>query len=154
MKNSREVGLSKNLLWLLCALLGVIGFVFTVSLGSAQEKKIEKVPIAYTNPGSGSEMYAKYCAVCHGVTGKGDGPAASEFKDPPTDLTMLAKHHNGKYPAESVYNTLSFGTSAPAHGNIDMPIWNSLFWSIDKTEGATSIRMNNLVKYIESMQAK
>ncbi|HTT33357.1 MAG TPA: cytochrome c [Methylomirabilota bacterium] len=154
MKNNREIGPGKSLLRVLCVLLGAVGLAFTVSLGSAQEKKIEKVPISYTNPGSGSEMYAKYCAVCHGMTGKGDGPAASEFKNPPTDLTMLAKHNNGKYPAENVYNTLSFGTSAPAHGNINMPIWNSLFWSIDKTDGTTSMRMNNLVKYIESIQAK
>jgi high-affinity iron transporter len=35
----------------------------------------------------GAELYRKYCVACHGAEGHGDGPAASGFDPPPTDLT-------------------------------------------------------------------
>ena len=47
-----------------------------------------KNPVAST-PASitaGAAAYKKYCAFCHGVTGKGDGPLAPKDSDPP-DLT-------------------------------------------------------------------
>lgn len=141
----------------LFAVLAAIALVF---IAGAQEKtvSVRTIPIAYTDPASGSEMYAVYCAVCHGATGKGNGPAASVFKKPLTNLTMLAKSSNGNYPAEHVRAVLKFGTSVPAHGNIQMPVWNTLFRSLNTTEEpadtATKVRMHNLVEYIQSIQAK
>jgi len=35
---------------------------------------------------SGGELYASHCALCHGETGEGDGPAASGLAVPPADL--------------------------------------------------------------------
>jgi mono/diheme cytochrome c family protein len=35
----------------------------------------------------GARVFAAYCAVCHGTTGKGDGPAAAVLVPPPPDLT-------------------------------------------------------------------
>ncbi len=32
-------------------------------------------------------IYANQCAFCHGVSGKGDGPAAVALKPPPKDLS-------------------------------------------------------------------
>lgn len=34
----------------------------------------------------GGELYAANCALCHGETGEGDGPAASGIQPPPADL--------------------------------------------------------------------
>ncbi len=31
-------------------------------------------------------LYARHCAVCHGATGRGDGPAAGLLTPPPRDL--------------------------------------------------------------------
>lgn len=36
---------------------------------------------------AGRARYAKHCAVCHGESGRGDGPSASGFATKPTDLT-------------------------------------------------------------------
>jgi hypothetical protein len=44
---------------------------------------IKKSTMPMTSAGSGQEMFNTYCAVCHGTSGKGDGPALSEFKIPP-----------------------------------------------------------------------
>lgn len=140
--------------------IAVLAAVALVFIAAAQEKTadVKTVPITYTNPASGSEMYTTYCAVCHGATGKGNGPAASVFTKPPTDLTRLATKNNGKYPAQHVYTVLKFGTSVPAHGNLEMPVWNTLFRSLDSTDetsdAVTRLRLNNLVEYIRSIQAK
>lgn len=125
--------------------------------GAAPEKTIKKVPIKPTAAGSGEEMYVAYCAVCHGKAGKGDGPAASALKAPPSDLSALAKRNNGKFPADRVSAVLQFGTATPAHGTADMPIWSGLFRSLDKqtiNDGMVQLRIANLTKYIESLQAK
>jgi mono/diheme cytochrome c family protein len=125
--------------------------------GTTQEKTIKKVPIKHTAVSSGEEMYVEYCAVCHGKDGKGDGPAASALKPPPTDLSTLAKRNNGTFPADHVTSILRFGTEAPAHGTAEMPIWSTLFRSLDNktaTDGAVQLRIFNLTKYIESLQTK
>lgn len=35
----------------------------------------------------GQMAYERYCASCHGTTGKGDGPQAKRLRSRPTDLT-------------------------------------------------------------------
>jgi len=51
----------------------------------AQTPTVKHVPITETPSNSGKEMYNSYCAVCHGIDGKGKGPAAAAMKSPPTD---------------------------------------------------------------------
>ena len=65
---------------------------------AAQDKQIKKEPIQPAPANSGAAMYKQYCAVCHGKTGKGDGPAASALKQAPADLTTLAAEARRKIP--------------------------------------------------------
>jgi putative copper export protein/mono/diheme cytochrome c family protein len=46
-------------------------------------------PVAYTTASiaRGARLYAENCTQCHGLRGKGDGPAATGLKVPPADLT-------------------------------------------------------------------
>ena len=37
----------------------------------------------------GPNMYRQYCATCHGLDAKGNGPTASSLKKAPADLTVL-----------------------------------------------------------------
>src|SRR3974377_2009531 len=157
MKDKRALHSGANLSSLFIAVLVALVFAF---IAAAQEKvvSVKSVPIPYTNPAPGSGMYAVYCAVCQGATGQGNGPAAPVFKKPPTNLAMLAKDNNGKYPAQHVYTVLRFGTPVPAHGNIQLPVWNTLLRSLNSTaesdDSATRLRIDNLVEYIQSLQAK
>ncbi len=121
---------------------------------AAQDKQIKKEPIQPAQADSGAEMFKQYCAVCHGPTGKGDGPAASALKQPPADLTTLAKRHGGKSPDDYVANVLRNGVKAPAHGDAEMPVWGPLFSSMDQNQAVVDLRIANLTKYIKSLQAK
>ncbi|HVM93655.1 MAG TPA: c-type cytochrome [Terriglobales bacterium] len=118
-------------------------------------KEIKHVAVKQTSPASGVEMYKSYCAVCHGVDGTGNGPAASALKVAPTDLTALSAKNNGKYPSMRVASILRGEELLAAHGTKDMPIWGNLFWSMSSGhEAEVQQRVSNLNKYLESMQKK
>ena len=111
---------------------------------------VEKV-----NPTNGKQMYSSYCAPCHGTEGRGNGPAASALKTQPTDLTLLAKANKGKYPENHLTAVLEFGTSLPAHGSAQMPVWGPLLGKISNVHTQEkTLRIANLVRYLETIQAK
>jgi mono/diheme cytochrome c family protein len=123
--------------------------------GQSQQKQIKHVPVKPTSPTSGQEMYTAYCAVCHGNNGKGGGAAAEALKVPPSDLTTLAKKNGGKYPADHVRSSIQGDMHLPAHGSKEMPVWGNLFWSMSQGHSSeVQLRVSNLNKYIESLQAK
>jgi mono/diheme cytochrome c family protein len=125
------------------------------NLGSAQEKTVKRTPIQHSDSTSGKQMYSDYCAPCHGLSGKGDGPAATALKTPPTDLTQLAKKNNGKFPVDHVMTAIRIGSPTASHGTTDMPVWGPLFRSLDSSAPAiVDQRIRNLTTFIESLQAK
>jgi len=129
--------------------------VLATTLGWSQEKTIKKTPIQQSNSTSGKQMFADYCAPCHGLSAKGDGPAASALKTPPADLTQLTKKNNGKFPMDHVMNVLRQGSPSASHGNTDMPVWGPLFRSLDPSHTVIADqRIRNLSVYVESLQAK
>lgn len=118
------------------------------------DKTVKRVPITITSMADGAEMYAAYCDACHGKEGRGDGPAASAFKTPPANLTVLSAKNNGKFPELEVASTLQWGPAASsAHGSKDMPVWGSVFSSIGD-QAQTKQRIYNLTKHVESLQTK
>lgn len=124
------------------------------SAAAAQDKQIKKEPIKPAPAYSGAAMFKEYCAVCHGKTGKGDGPAAAALKQAPADLTTLAQRHDGKFPEDYVATVLRNGAKAPAHGDSEMPVWGPLFSKMDQSEAVVNLRIANLTKYIKSIQTK
>ena len=130
--------------------------MLTMALAQNQPKpEIKHVPVKQTSPASGSEMYKTYCAVCHGVDGKGKGPAAEALKVPPTDLTKMAAQNGGKYPALKVGAILRGENVLAAHGTKEMPIWGNLFHTLSGGNDAeVQQRISNLDKYVESLQSK
>lgn len=127
-----------------------------MAAGYANETKGKiTVPVERVNPTDGKLMYTSYCAPCHGADGRGAGPVAGALKSQPTDLTTLAKTHNGKFPDAHVTSVLQFGSSLPAHGTAQMPVWGPLLGKIDTTHKQdTQLRIANLSRYLESIQAK
>ena len=144
---------TRRIFWML--VISLVAFGVAVSAQDKPEKEIKHVPIKSTSPASGVDMYQTYCAVCHGKDGRGEGPAASALKVPPTDLTLLAQKNGGKYPSMKVVTTIRGEEPLPAHGSKDMPIWGKLFWSLSGGhEAQVQQRVSNLNSYIESLQKK
>lgn len=138
------------------AIVMVISALAIAQVSPAQSvPTINRVPIANTPSNSGKDMFVSYCAVCHGKDGKGNGPAATAMKIPPSDLTILAKGNGGKYPASHVAAVIRGQAALASHGTQDMPIWGPLFSSISQGhEAQVQQRVSNLVSYIDSLQAK
>ena len=116
--------------------------------------KLEVAGAHDTSLTKGPDLYQRYCAVCHGKDGKGGGPAAAALKTSPTDLTQLSKSNGGKFPVGSVRQLLGGGSSTPAHGSTEMPIWGPVFRAMSPDENIAKLRVDNLLRYLESIQQK
>ena len=128
--------------------------VLMLALASDVEAQtVKRVPIQPIRGVSGSASFRAYCTVCHGIGGKGDGPAAKALTVPPADLTRLAARHEGKFPREAVRTAILGEQLLAAHGTREMPMWGPVFRSVDSREVA-SLRVNNLVNYVQSIQEK
>lgn len=139
----------------LALLLIVILAAGTVAAQQATQPTIKKVPAPYTSAASGQEMYVSYCASCHGTDGKGLGPAAPAMKAPPTDLTLLARTHGGRFPADHFAAILSGKATVAAHGSQEMPVWGNVFWKMSQGHpGEVQQRVVNLSNYVASLQQK
>lgn len=132
----------------------LLHFVAFAGYGQSQTKEVKKEPIGMTSAASGSEMFNSYCAPCHGKDARGNGPAATSLRNPPANLTQLAKKNNGKFPADHVATVLRNGVSG-AHGSSDMPVWGPLFSPVSgHDEAIVQMRITNLIHYLESLQEK
>jgi mono/diheme cytochrome c family protein len=140
----------------MCRIVLLGALILLVSALGAQDKPpATKAPAQRADAASGKQTYKHYCASCHGVDARGNGPAAFMLKTTPPDLTTLAKRHGGNFPYDYVSDVLRFGTRIRSHGSSDMPIWGPIFGSIDNyDEVAVRKRIKNLSEYLASLQQK
>lgn len=117
--------------------------------------QVEQSP-APIHPVKGASVYQDYCASCHGVDGRGRGPVSKALRAEVPDLTTLARRHGGKFPADDVKETIAFGDGKliPAHGSKDMPIWGPVFHEIEFDQDLGHVRLENVTRYLESIQRK
>jgi mono/diheme cytochrome c family protein len=137
------------------ASLAVLAASCLILTAASQDKSgIKMIPPTNTSAASGPEMFTTYCAVCHGKSGKGDGPAAASLKASPGDLTQIAHKNQGKFPDLKVMQTITQDFQIGAHGDREMPVWGPVFKSIDGGNSLWRLRAQNLTDYIKSIQAK
>ncbi len=108
-----------------------------------------------TPPLSGKQLFASYCALCHGADAKGGGPFSPQLKVWPPDLTVLARKNDGVFPFLHVSEIIDGEFGKPAHGSGEMPIWGPVFRSVAQgRKDSAQRRITSLVKYLESLQQK
>ena len=73
---------------------------------------------------SGAELFAEYCASCHGAAGAGDGPEAADLDLP--DLRTLARRNAGEFDEAAVLSTIDGRRLVAAHGPREMPVWGKV----------------------------
>jgi len=79
----------------------------------------ERPPVPYqaASIATGAGLYARNCAMCHGASGAGDGPAARAMSPPPPDLRA---HHATLHTAGDLYWWITHGRRAmPAFGHLE-----------------------------------
>jgi len=100
----------------------------------------------------GPDLFHAYCASCHGPDGRGRGPAAPAFRSMP-DLTTLARRAGGQFPDARVRKVIMGDEIITAHGSREMPVWGPIFHQIEEDVDRGNVRLENLVKYLESIQS-
>ena len=103
-----------------------------------------------SNPGKAA--YESNCAGCHGQSGKGDGPAGTELRAKPADLTSIAKRNGGVFPTEIVYRVIDGTRTKRVHGNYEMPVWGYVFGS--EPEDVVRRRILAIIDYLQTIQVK
>jgi mono/diheme cytochrome c family protein len=104
---------------------------------------------------SGAYAYRTYCASCHGIDGKGDGPLAESLRFHPPDRSLVAKRNGGEYPAEKILRIVDGRKSLPGHGGPDMPIWGDAFRNAETgyDDAKVKEKVRSVVDYLRTLQA-
>ncbi len=87
----------------------------------------------------GKAKYQEVCGVCHGQSGKGDGPTAAALPVKPRDHTDA--DYMGKLTDKQIFDTIKLGGEAVGKSPI-MPKWGGLL---------TDQQIEDLLAYIRSL---
>lgn len=136
-------------------ILGVFFLAQGTGITQTTNKTLKVVPAPQSQPESGKQMYKDYCAACHGIDGKGNGPVADFLKASPPDLTSMAKRYGEKSVVPKVTFILGSGAESKAHGTPEMPIWGPVFSRLSHhSDQVVLLRIHNVATYVDSIQQK
>jgi len=135
--------------------LGMVALGWTLlGIALAVEQWLPATPSATTR--EAPRVFVQYCSTCHGVHGRGDGPAASALQPPPADLTRIALRYDGIFPVDKVTALIDSRTVLPAHGSRAMPIWGERFGEMagggPASEAVVHKVLRILIDYLQAIQ--
>ncbi|MGV6847010.1 MAG: c-type cytochrome [Marinibacterium sp.] len=116
-------------------------------------------PLAAQDIKAGSESYEHYCATCHGLEARGNGPMAPVLVLQPPDLRGLSARNDGVFPVARVVERIDGRDPLVSHGS-PMPVWGPFFdgdraVAVKAETGQpilTSQPIADLVAYLRSVQ--
>jgi mono/diheme cytochrome c family protein len=108
---------------------------------------IKWVTAKRVNSIEGADIYAAYCQVCHGPTGRGNGPAARRLSVPVPDLSTICER-DGAFNVVHVRLHVS-----DRHQHVVMPDWDQiLYHNYSQQRGYADLAALNLARHIERLQ--
>lgn len=114
------------------------------------------LPLRAEAQNSGQKLYLRYCSACHGPTGNGDGVVSSMMDPKPTNLTLLARRAEGKFPFQETLRSIDGRQTVRAHGDPDMPVWGEIFKSDEsdpaKGEAVAKGQAALITEYLSTIQ--
>jgi mono/diheme cytochrome c family protein len=103
----------------------------------------------------GPALYKAYCASCHGVDAKGNGPMAESLKARPSDLTRISARNAGTFPLMQIERIIrGEGQLQKGHGSREMPVWGPIFSQVEDDRDLGLVRIDNLARYLRDIQTK
>jgi mono/diheme cytochrome c family protein len=139
----------------MCGKVSAVAILLIVALAAAAQTAGKSSVKTQAEPLSGKQLFNSYCALCHGADAKGGGPFSPQLKTWPPDLTQLAKKNHGEFPAMHVQEAIDGEFGGAAHGTREMPIWGPVFRQMAHgRKDSAQVRINSLVKYLETLQEK
>lgn len=139
--------------WLLAFAMSWIvfdGIAATSQTELQSKKQLEQLIYSVKGP----DLFRSHCAACHGSDGTGSGPLVAGLKTKVPDLTMMTKHNGGQFPLRRVRRTILGEDVLMSHGSRDMPVWGPIFHQVEADQDFGNVRLQNLVKHLESIQKK
>jgi mono/diheme cytochrome c family protein len=106
----------------------------------------------------GRDLYLRYCASCHGLSGTGDGPVAAALQIRPADLTRLRERYGEASPLRQTIAAIDGRQPVRAHGDSAMPVWGEIIERDMKERKigwpqATTIQRERLIaEYLMTLQ--
>ena len=105
---------------------------------------------------SGEDLYRRFCASCHGVEGRGDGPVAASLRAEVPDLTLIAQRgHDGEL-RDRIIRIIDGRYVIGAHGTRVMPVWGEDLTLLElgnpDAERSTEIIIGRLADYVLGLQ--
>jgi high-affinity iron transporter len=76
-------------------------------------------PLVPPDPAAAAPLFGEYCAGCHGISGRGDGPAGAAFDPAPTDFHNVERARQRSL--YGLYSTITLGvqgTGMPSFANL------------------------------------
>lgn len=125
--------------------VAALGASLLLVAASRQSPDAESDPVA-----DGRKLFVQYCAPCHGLEAKGDGPVAASLKRRPPDLTQIQKAGE-RFPAGLVMDLVAGDKVVRAHGSRIMPVWGTVLRD-EKGYTQSQEDLSLLVKYLQSIQ--
>jgi mono/diheme cytochrome c family protein len=90
--------------------------------GASPDFAVPTPPPAAATAGDAMALYAKWCASCHGTSGRGDGPNAANLPVKPT--AHASREAMSARPDDSLYDTI-FGGGAIMNRSHRMPAFGA-----------------------------
>jgi mono/diheme cytochrome c family protein len=140
---------------------GTVLLLALTSLIAASPERADRAASAPTSDGGpGRILYLAHCQGCHGLDGRGDGPAAASLRTRPTDLTRLWQHYGTPLDRERLTAYIDGRGLLEVHGPREMPVWGDEFFedapplTPNLVEGARQHLIAVLVEYLETIQTE
>ena len=115
-------------------------------------------PLAAQDAENGAALFDRFCATCHGVMARGDGPIAPSLLLQPPDLTTLMDRNGGVLPIIRIITRIDGRDPLVSHGS-PMPIYGDFFAGTDVATKAetgqpimTSAPIVDLLEWLKSVQ--
>lgn len=107
----------------------------------------------------GKNQYEAHCRICHGVGGKGDGPAGRVLDLNPRDLTQMAKNNGGEFPWDAVLQIIDGRSDVEGHLREGRPVWGERWTDEEFTreepvspEDVADARIRCVAHYLSTIQ--